>query len=130
MSHMAQEYPKYIYPPSTDDEIEATLHAYEQRGFPGCIGSADGVHVAWDRAPAMDLPWYKGKEHYPTLAYQCTVDHAGRCIACTMGFPGTVTDKTIARYDTFMQSVHTGEQYGMHTFRLRAANGEWRSYKG
>jgi hypothetical protein len=128
--HMAQEYPKYIYPPSSDEEIEATLHAYEQRGFPGCIGSADGVHVAWDKAPAMDLPWYKGKENYPTLAYQCTVDHAGRCIACTMGFPGTVTDKTIARYDTFMQSVHTGERYGTRTFRLRDANGNWRSYKG
>ena len=39
------------------------------------------------------------------------VDHSGRALSITRGFPGTYNDKTIARYDSFLQSVHQGGRY-------------------
>ena len=35
------------------NDIRATQRAYRTQGFPGCIGSADVVHMTWDVAPAV-----------------------------------------------------------------------------
>jgi hypothetical protein len=78
----------------------------------------------------MDLPWYKGKEQYPSLAYELSVDHGGRIISCTMGFPGTVGDKTICRYDTFVSSVVSGQRYGDVKYSLRAEGNTWIEEQG
>ena len=44
----------WVYPPSTQDEIDASVALYSNAGFPGCISSMDGVHLAWARAPHAD----------------------------------------------------------------------------
>ena len=128
--HMAQEYNKHIFPPGTDDEIKHTTEEYRRLGFPGCVGSCDCVHIPWDKAPASDIAWYRGKEKYPTLAYQVTVDHKGLAMSVTNGFPGTVNDKTIARYDDFLQSIHARGRYADQEYDLYTGDGLQRRHKG
>jgi hypothetical protein len=43
--------------------------------------------------------YFTGKEHFPTIAYEATVDHSGRVLGVTKGFPGAKNDKTIVRFD-------------------------------
>ena len=44
---------EYIYMPRNDDDYRDVVGEYTARGLPGCIGSVDCVHIAWDRCPAM-----------------------------------------------------------------------------
>ena len=91
-----------------DAEISRTLSVYDRLGFPGCIGSKDCVHIRWERCPVGDRFLHKGKEGYPTLAYEVTVDHISKIIAATKGFPGAKNDKTIVRFDDLFLSVDQG----------------------
>jgi hypothetical protein len=60
---------RWVNVPTPDDpEYLATLTApYTLMGFPGALGSLDGVHIAWERAPAGTRSWYTGKSGFPTL---------------------------------------------------------------
>ena len=44
---MKNKYDETVRAPRTRDELAATVHEYEEVGFPGCCGSVDGTHVAW-----------------------------------------------------------------------------------
>ena len=94
-----------------DAEISRTLSVYDRLGFPGCIGSTDCVHIRWERCPVGDRFLHKGKEGYPTIAYEVTVDHTSKIIAVTKGFPGAKNDKTIVRFDGFVSAIHDGDLY-------------------
>jgi hypothetical protein len=52
-----------------------------------------------------------GKEGYPTLAFEATVDHSMRFIATTKSFFGSQNDKTIVKFDTFIQDLRQGNIY-------------------
>lgn len=78
---------------------------YDELGFTGAMGSTDVTHVHWAAAPHSLRFSYKGKEGYPTLAYECTVDHSGRCLGATKGYPGAHNDKTIVKFDSFVTKV-------------------------
>ena len=39
---------EYIYMPRNDDDYQHVVGEYTARGHPGCIGSVDCVHIAWD----------------------------------------------------------------------------------
>jgi len=41
------KYDETFRAPRTREELAATVHEYEEFGFPGCCGSVDGTHVAW-----------------------------------------------------------------------------------
>ena len=58
---------------------------FTQLGLPGCIGSADCVHVHWERCPSGSRSSLKGKEGYPTLSHEVTIDHTRRIVAATEG---------------------------------------------
>jgi hypothetical protein len=62
-------FPVYCAPPTKPEDIMRVMNEYDVLGFPGCIGSTDCVHVAWDRAPASLSANYTGKEKYPSLSY-------------------------------------------------------------
>lgn len=51
-------------------ELQLVLRCYAKLGYPGAVGSTDGVHFPWDRAPAGSHWLYKGKESMPTVAAQ------------------------------------------------------------
>ena len=50
------------------------MEYYEEVGLPGAVGSVDVVHVRWANCPAGDFNRSKGKESYPSLAFQCITD--------------------------------------------------------
>ncbi|CAN0160090.1 unnamed protein product [Ectocarpus sp. 4 AP-2014] len=65
---------------------------------------------------------YTGKEGYPTVAYQVTVDHTERVLAATPGFTGSTSDKTIIRYDTAVTKIREDPIYSEKEFAVYEAD--------
>ncbi len=61
-------------------ELLPIARNYENVGLPGCCGSMDVVHVRWSQCPAGDLNRAKGKETYPSLAFECVTDCMDRSL--------------------------------------------------
>jgi Plant transposon protein len=87
-----ENFSKYCNHPKTEEEIAETVFIYTKLGLRGCVGSADCVHNRWERCPAGQRSFHKGKEGYPTLSYEVTVDHRKKIIAATEGHPGCRND--------------------------------------
>jgi hypothetical protein len=104
-THLA---PTYVKRPSTPDELRSVSAAYEERGFPGAIGSMDGVQLAWEACPYALRQTFTGKEKYPTVGYNCTVDRDMRFMHVTPMFAGRFNDKTKIRYDSFVIALRNG----------------------
>jgi hypothetical protein len=64
----------YVYFLRTPEELAETMKRYEQVCLPGAMGSVDVVHVKWSNSPAGDFNRSKGKESYPSLAFECITD--------------------------------------------------------
>lgn len=90
----------------------------------------DVTHVRWDCCTHSLLRRYTGKEGFPTIAYQVTVDQSGRSSAATEGFPGAQNDKTIVRYDFAVQTIRDNSKYRDKVFNLRAEDGSFIECKG
>jgi hypothetical protein len=56
--------------------LKVILADYEQRGFPGCIGSVDGMHWAWKNCPTGWAGQYKGKEKLPTTVLEAVTSQS------------------------------------------------------
>jgi hypothetical protein len=112
-------YSIWVKPPQTPEEIEQVMAVYEQLGIPGAIGSTDVTHVRWDMCPAQLRHLYAGKGGFPTVAFEVTVDHAGRVLAVSRGHPGARNDKTIVRFDGYVSKLRRGEIYNDVTYVLR-----------
>lgn len=97
-------FPRHVKFPEGADR-ERVLEEYADVGFPGCIGSADCTHVRWMSAPNSARHSYKGKEGYTTVAFEAVCDHNLRCLGCTGAYPGAMNDKTIVRFDKYIQRV-------------------------
>ena len=114
----AKYFSTYCAPPTTVEEIKHTTGVYARMGLPGCIGSTDCVHIRWGRCPAGGRSLHKGKEGYPTLSYEVTVDHSKKIIGVTQGHPGARNDKTIVKFDGYVTSIHDRKLYQNETFEL------------
>lgn len=121
---------KYCAHPQSPEEIERAMGVFTQLGLPGCIGSTDCVHFRWERCPSGERSCHKGKEGYPTLSYEVTVDHTKRIIAATEGHPGARNDKTIVRFDGFVTQIHNGELYADVPYQLLDDHGNVTHEKG
>ena len=53
---MKNKYDETVRAPRSRDQLAATVHEYEEVGFPGCCGSVDGTHVAWYVPGQTTLP--------------------------------------------------------------------------
>jgi hypothetical protein len=84
---------------------------YERMGLPGCIGSTDVVHLRWDMCPSNKQNVCTGKEHYPTVAYQCTADHHKKILSVTSSHYGSHNDKIIVHYDDFVNKMKNKQTY-------------------
>lgn len=126
----AKYFTVYCSPPSTEEEIDHITGVYARMGLPGCIGSTDCVHIRWERCPAGGRSIHKGKEGYPTLSYEVSVDHSKRIMAVTQGHPGARNDKTIVKFDGFVTAIHDGSLYKDVTFDLLDEEGMSHQQKG
>ena len=125
-----ENFSKYCNHPKTDEEIAENVLIYTKLGLPGCVGSADCVHIRWERCPAGQRSFHKGKEGYPTLSYEVTVDHRKKIIAATEGHPGCRNDKTIVKFDGFVTAIHDGDLYSEVPYTLVGDDGTVRTEKG
>ena len=91
---------EHICMPVTEEEIAHVLRRYEERGFPGCVGSIDcAVHLVWDKCPAGAFSACKGKGSFPTLAFEVVCSNTQNFLSVSQFFFGTVNDKTFAMSD-------------------------------
>jgi len=95
----------YIYLPRDDLELRAVMKRYEEMGIPGAMGSVDVVHVKWSNCPAGDFNRAKGKQSYPSLAFECISDFDRRI--CHVHGPqfGTRNDKHIVKMDIGVAAI-------------------------
>ena len=92
-------YDVFVTVPSTPEELAKVTGIYRRLGFPGAVGSIDCVHVRWDKCPFALRSSCKGKEGYPSLAYEAVVDHHRRILSVTKSHYGARNDKTIIKFD-------------------------------
>ena len=95
----------YIYLPRNELELQAVMKRYEEMGIPGAMGSIDVVHVKWSNCPAGDFNHAKGKQSYPSLAFECISDFDRRI--CHVHGPqfGTRNDKHIVKMDIGVAAI-------------------------
>ena len=99
--------PKYIKIPKNVAELNELSVQYESLGFPGCVGSTDGVQIAWEGCPNAYRVSFTGKEKYPTLGFNVTVDHELRVLHVCSMFAGRFNDKTKILYDDYVKKLRT-----------------------
>jgi hypothetical protein len=110
--------------PETGEEIQHVLRQYEKVAFPGCLGSIDCVHTAWDMLCPVGLRSdCTGKEGYPTLAFQLVLTHNRKILAATNEFYGTCNDKLISCYDETVKKLRNGK-YSRIKWTYMGSDGE------
>ena len=109
--------------PQNEAEVQRAVDTYAQADLPGCMGSIDCTHIGWTRARASVRSWYVGKEGVPTVAFQVIVDHSTRVMAVSNVFPGTHTDKTIARLDEQLGLIRMFNLFTLFAFSVLVSPG-------
>jgi DDE superfamily endonuclease len=121
---------KWVHEPCTNDELKEASRPYTAAGFPGCIGSADGVRVRlWSCSYSLKHQNI-GKEGYPVRTYQVTVGNNGKIHACTRGWPGKDPDVTISEGDPFFKRIQTDHLYRNFEWEYRDTDGQVHREKG
>jgi hypothetical protein len=98
----------YISLPCNKEELEEVMGRYCDVGLPGAMGSVDVVHCKWGKCPAGDFNRAKGKEGYPTLAFQCISDFDRRINGIFGPQWGTRNDKHIVKLDPNVKKIREG----------------------
>jgi hypothetical protein len=99
---------EFISMPKNATELLPIARNYENVGLPGCCGSMDNVHVRWSQCPAGDLNRAKGKETFPSLAFECVTDFNRRIMGVYGPQFGSRNDKEIVKSDPAVLEVTAG----------------------
>ena len=67
--------------------------------------------MPWDSCHAQQRQLHNGKEKYPTVAFNVTVNHRRWIMAVSRGFFGSYNDKTIVKYDKFITDIHEKKKF-------------------
>ena len=94
---------KFISPAKGDD-LKQVIEVYSRHGFPGACGSMDCTHIPRRMCPVELTNLCTGKEGYPTLSFQCLVDHSRKIRHVSKSFFGAMNDKNICEVDSFIIS--------------------------
>ena len=124
-------YPIYVHGPRNSEEICNVTSLYAACGFPGCVGSTDCVHIRWECCPSVWSSVFRnGKHNYASIAYEMTVDHTKRFQSTTIGHYGTTSDKTIVKFDGFVNSVKFEKLFTEAKFKVQTSDTTWESETG
>ena len=94
---------KLVRPPRTKAEVLSCMSTYPE--LPGCCLSADCVHRGWDKCPAGWRSSHEGRYACCTRSYEASCIHNLLILSMTTGHPGTRNDKTIIKFDDFLENV-------------------------
>lgn len=120
---------EYISLPENIAELNRITRCYEACGLPGACGSMDVVHIKWSACPTGDLNRAKGKEGYPTVAFQCITDFNRRILGVYGPQFGTFNDKHIVKIDQNVREIRKGWMKDV-VWRYFTAEGEVREERG
>lgn len=112
-----------MYTPKTKEHLTEIEAAYKVLGLPGAVGSMDVVHIAWCMCPGELTNLAKGKEGFPSIAYNVICDHEGRALAVLQGAYGATNDKTIVRFDGFVDDVRCDDFFTEFSYEIRTGPG-------
>lgn len=99
---------EHIFYPRTMDALKKVVDEYEREGLPGAGGSIDVVHCKWSNCPAGDKNRCKGKESYPSLAWEVITGHSGEIFGISSVQFGTRNDKHIVKLDNTVSLIRDG----------------------
>jgi hypothetical protein len=119
LRHMHAIKNEFIFMPRNAEELEIISSDYHTLGLPGCCGSADGVHIGWDRCPAQLLRLYKGKESYPSIAYNVVLTNRRFIQSVSQGHPGARNDKHMCQLDNVLMLLQHGPSF-LHSAKWNA----------
>jgi hypothetical protein len=115
---------KHIFIPlPTRQDIRDNMLQYSQLGLPGAIGSVDATHLHWRQCPVQLTNYCKGKEGYPTVAFQVVVNHSRKIMSVGELFYGSHNDKTLNRFDEFVIKIADEGLYDDEEFIIMAPDG-------
>ena len=120
----------YIHFPESETELTSVLNESAERGYPGCLGFMDGVHVKWDMCPAQWRHKCTGQKPYPTLGWQCTVNHHRRCISVSTARMGSVNDVTSCKYEPSVRQLRHNPMYKDLSYQIYNSKGVLSEEKG
>jgi hypothetical protein len=86
-------------------ELNHVILFYNAVGLPGCIGSMDVVHVKWANCLTGDYNGAKGKEGFPSLAFECISDYNCRVLAVYGPLFGSRNDNDIVKTDVDVNAI-------------------------
>ena len=81
---------------------------YEEEGLPGAARSVDVVHVKRANCPAGDYNHSKGKDLYPSLAFECITDYDCWILGVFGPQFGSNNDKHIVKIDENIRLLSEG----------------------
>ena len=119
----------YVRPPETEAEINKAVGMYSAAGADGVVGSLDCVHLPWGRCPAGLYNQCAGRYGHPTLGFEVAVSHDTRVLSCTQAAVGTISDKTVVKFDTFVSAIRAGK-YRHVEFELFDRDGRPHKHRG
>ena len=120
---------KYIRYPSDPSKLSKVMEKYEKVHLPGCGGSIDVVHVKWSTCPSGDFNRSKGKESYPSLAFEVVTGFDREIFAVDTAQFGTRNDKHIVKNDKCVKKIRE-EWYSRVTWKYFDKDGNECEAKG
>ena len=90
---------------------------YELAGFTGAYASTDYVNIVFDKLPWIYLRQHLGYKQFLTArSYNVTINHRRRMLHSTQGFPARWNDKTVVKFDQFLNDVRINKRFKDHIF--------------
>ena len=99
LNKMASIREEFIHYPRTPEELSKVMEQYGKVDLPGAGGSIDVVHLKWGYCPAGDVNRSKGKEGYPTVAFEVISGFDREILGVSSIQFGTHNDKHIVKLD-------------------------------
>jgi hypothetical protein len=99
---------EYVFMPCTPEELEHIMQRYEEEGLPSVSGLVDVVHVKKSNCPAGDYNRSKGKDPYPSLAFECITDFDCHILGVCGPQFGSNNDKHIVKIDENIRRLNKG----------------------
>ena len=121
---MKHKYPVHVKLPRTDKELADVVRPFQAAGFPGMCGLADGVHVWFTGFNNGVKHRFIGKERFPTVVWNVTVDYDGRPIHVSRIAAGATNDKQMAdEHDRFLNDIIHRPLFADFEYELMTENG-------
>ena len=110
-------------------ELKETVDDYAAKHLPGAGGSIDVVHIKWGNCPAGDYNKCKGKESFPSLAFECITNNCRQVLSIAPVQFGARSDKHIVHFDPTVGHIRK-QWYKDVEWEYFTINGELMKEKG